>query len=297
MRKFQRFVGIDWSGAEGLEQSGIQVAEIEVGSSAPHLVLPTGGAKWSRPGVAKYLSQLNDKPTLVGLDFAFSVPWPDVVGPLGDDLALDDAVHLWSRIELICGTTPHLYARPIWTSVDSPFREYIHHYGTGHRGEKYCREFKRLTEECVKNAISIYRMTGVQVGAGSFSGMRMLNHVSKNYANEIAIWPFEKLDGRKTSIVEIYPSYFYRYKDVRRPRKDDLREGNFCDLQKALAAYDSELAISEKRLSVDQADALVSASALREFAQPDGVFSCPPIPRINREGWIFGVRLPNGTTS
>jgi hypothetical protein len=58
----------------------------------------------------------------------------------------------------------------------------------------------------------------------------------------------------------------------------------------ALAAYDSRGVGQDfvpRGADADEADAIISAAALRWFAGKDGAWAAPPA--AGREGWIFGV--------
>ena len=217
---FRRFVGVDWSGAKQARQSGIQVAEIEIGETSPRLIPPPADGKWSRSDVMDYIAELRDKPTLVGIDFAFSIPWAN--GILRARHGVTDARSLWALIDRICHAAPHLYAGPVWCATDSPFRPYIFHHQSGHRGALYNRKNLREVDRREGNAISIYHMVGPQVGAGSFAGMRMLHQLTASHGDRVSIWPFDIVDSSKTTIVEIYPSFFYRKARATRPTRADL---------------------------------------------------------------------------
>jgi len=286
MTKFSRFVGIDWAGRKGHAQPGIQVAEIAKNSTCPRLLNCPTGRRWSRHDVAKFILGLGEEPTLVGLDFAFSIPWKQSCGRPDQ---VNDAKELWALVDLICADTPHMYAEPIWASPQSSFRDYIFHHKSGHRGKCYYRENWRAVEELEGGAISVYHMTGAQVGMGSFAGMRMLHQFAQSYSSKIAIWPFDEVDEDKTTVVEIYPSFFYRKADSRRPSKLEMKAGNFEQIDKALKYYGCERALGAVCRSVDQADALIAAAALRSVANDDQ-FSFPKNHTFDlREGWIFGV--------
>jgi hypothetical protein len=291
VRTFKRFVGIDWSGAKGATQSGIQVAEIEANAAGPRLIRPPNGRKWSRSGAMEYITQLNDKPTLVGIDFAFSVPW-NFGGAQFDARQVTDVRALWALVDSICDGTPDLYAGPVWTAPDSPFRPYIFHHHTKHRGELYYRLKRRKVEHLEGNAISVYHMAGPQVGAGSFSGMRMLHRLTSSHREGIAIWPFDVVDGAKTAVVEIYPSLFYRKAGARRPTSNDLIGSNHAEIDKTLGYYDAERTVNfDDCRSVDQSDALIAAAALRKLAN-SLAFKIPASQDFDlREGWIFGFPL------
>jgi hypothetical protein len=286
MNQFGRFVGIDWSGAKGASHRGIQVAEIESNSCCPRLRAAPNGRRWSRSDIIEYIGKLQDKPTLVGIDFAFSVPWDK-----GSKFAreLSDAKALWSLVDSICVGTPHLYAGPVWTAEDSPFRPFIFHYETGHKGERYDRKNRRVVERREGNAISVYHMAGPQVGASSFSGMRTLHHLTKSYGETVAIWPFDKVDCTKTTVVEIYPSFFYRKAGAKRPSSNDLQASNYAEIDRALKYYRAERGIEDVYRSVDQVDAVIAAAALKRLAD-EASFEIPASVDLDlREGWIFGV--------
>jgi hypothetical protein len=286
MSRFARFVAIDWSGAKGTRQSGIQVAVAEAESADCRLVQPSQGGHWSRLDVIDYIVGLDDRPTVVGIDFAFSVPWDDeLLGPH----RIGGVRQLWALVESLCESTPDLYAGPVWTATESPFRPYIFHHQSGHRGERYRRNNLRKVDDVEGNAISIYHMTGTQVGAGSFSGMRMLHRIATSHGDKVAIWPFDAIEGRKTAIVEIYPSFFYRQAGVRRPRRPDLLASNYDALDKALGFYGGRRRRGLACRSVDQADALVAAAALRKLADGAAFAAFETIGFDRREGWIFGV--------
>ncbi len=286
MNPFQRFVGIDWSGAKGATQAGIQVAELDVDSLFPRLRCAPNGRSWARLDVMDYIGQLKDKPTLVGIDFCFSVPWDKSHAFTPQ---VNDVRSLWALVDSLCVGTPHLYAGPVWTAADSPFRPYIFHYQnqTKYKGERYDRKNWRGVEKLEGNAISVYHMAGPQVGAGSFSGMRLLHQITKLYGKTIAIWPFDQIDGDKTVVVEIYPSFFYRKAAARRPTSNDLKRSNYAEVEKTLAYYGAKRP-EEVCRTVDQADALIAAAALKKLSNDPG-FQTPVGPNFDvREGWIFG---------
>ena len=76
---FVRFVGIDYSGAEVPSASlkGLRVY-LATRASEPFEVLPPPSPRkyWTRRGLAEWLVELlrEDRPTLVGIDHAFSFP-------------------------------------------------------------------------------------------------------------------------------------------------------------------------------------------------------------------------------
>jgi hypothetical protein len=292
MKRFERFIAIDWSGAKGSGQSSIQVAEINNDSQCPRLVSCPSGRRWSRSDVLEFIKLLQ-QPTLVGIDFAFSVPWQETCRPPDH---VKDTKALWALVEQLCSGMPQLYAAPIWASAESPFRPYIFHHHSGHRGERYVRNNLREVERVEGKAISVYHMAGTQVGVGSFAGMRMLHHIAQTCGPAVAIWPFDEVDGSRTAVVEIYPSFFYRKAGSNRPSQRELSDRKFMQLDRTLEYYGCRRDAETFCRSVDQADALISAAALKAAAD-DHAFDIPKDSDFDiREGWIFGVPVPNGRT-
>ena len=289
MMPLKRFVAIDWSGAKARRPRGIEVAEIEWDCPNPRLVPCPNGRRWSRYDVAEFIVGLAGKSVLVGVDFAFSVPWKETCGRPSQ---VSDAKELWALVEKLCLEVPHMYAGPIWTSPLSPFRQYIFHHQSDHRGNCYYRKNLRDVEKLTKDAFSIYHMAGAQVGAGSFAGMRMLHGIVQSFSSKIAIWPFDEFDCAKTTVVEIYPSFFYQQAGSRRPSKDELGQGRFEQIEKTLKYYGCKQIEEMPCRSVDQADALISAAALKAVAVEKSFKFSNNHSFDHREGWIFGV--PSG---
>ncbi len=300
--RFERFVGIDWSGAKGETQPGIKVAEFKE-DEVPRLVCPDEGANWSRRKVLEYIATLDDQPTLIGIDFAFSVPWPTADGPLPvARKGLESVGDLWGLVEDICDDQhDDLFAGSIWLLDSSPFRPLIYHYQTNHKGHLYQRDRFRATEQAAsQRPISVYHMAGAQVGAGSFAGMRMLHALARREKRQdIAIWPFEQIDNKRHVIVEVYPSLFYRQAGSRRPRKKDPDRAHFDKIAKTLAYFGISDGARVCGRSVDAADAVVTAVALAFFARKGQSFIVPHVHAINveREGWIFGLGIENAGTN
>jgi hypothetical protein len=300
MPEFRKFVGIDWSGAKGRAQKGIQVAEFVPREGGVRLRRPDHGKDWSRHDVLGYLENLQGT-TLVGLDFGFSLPWAHQ-GALFDGLPeIVDVASLWHHVEQLCRDDKDFYAGAIWRSDASKFKKYIHHHATGHRGEYYDRHRLRQCElQSGVRPISIYHMTGTQVGAGSFAGMRILNAIKTRNRSDIAIWPFDQIDSQTIVIVEIYPSLFYLKKNFRRSGMNKrLGDDAFFAYRDAvLRSYGAEAIEKDHVRSVDCADALVSAAALATESGDIGSFDLPSDRKalMQREGWIFGVSMQTEMT-
>ncbi len=298
MKAFDRFIGIDWSGAAGEYQAGIQVAEIDTDTKRLQLMRPPGGAHWSRQSVLDFITGTTDQRTLVGFDFAFSLPWNRGLQFLPICFSrLAGARALWTFIDDFCNGSPFLHAGPIWQSPESPFRPFIKFWSRAnqYQGDLFNGGLLRKTEMAAKASRlapkSVYRLAGHQVGAGSFAGMRLLNRIARDRSNGIAIWPFDAIETAKVVVAEIYPTAFYRMADRLRPTPKQVKAGAHMpiaiDVLKFLdARYDQNVPNS-----VDAIDALISAAAMMRLSQSPALLPSFDDPDISgNEGWISGVQ-------
>jgi len=294
---FERFVGIDWSGAEGEGQSGIRVAQMTRQIPRPQFVYPQKGSRWSRQDVLTLIGSLVDRPTLVGLDFSFSLPrmsGPDSGQPCF--AKLKGARDLWAFVDEFCKSEPFFYAGPIWLSEMSPFLPFIKFWSREKRyeGNLFAGGRLRQTEiaarQCGVQPKSIYRMVGPQVGAGSFAGMRILHSLVQGRSADIAIWPFDAIDNANVVITEIYPAVFYRKAGHRRPSKRQFASGDHVRVLKdVLHFFDVERDVKVPK-SDDEMDALITTVALSWLSRSESSFFAPADPIVGlQEGWIFGV--------
>ena len=298
MRSFARFIGIDWSGAAGEYQAGIQVAAIDTDTYRLQLVRPPGGSHWSRLSVLDFIAGATDRRTLVGFDFAFSLPWNRDLKSLPVCFGgLEGARQLWAFIDDFCNDVPFLHASPIWQSRESPFRPFIKFWSRAcqYQGDLFSGGQLRRTEVAAQASglrpKSVYRLAGHQVGAGSFAGMRLLNRIARAQNKDIAIWPFDGIETAKVVIAEIYPSAFYRLADRARPTPRQVKSGTH--LATAVDTLEFFNARYEERIpdSIDAIDALISAAAMMRLSKSPALFPSFDDPEISgNEGWIFSVR-------
>lgn len=302
MSAFDRFIGIDWSGAAGEYQAGIQVAAVDVGTNRLELVRPPGGTYWSRQSVLDLITSATERRTLVGLDFAFSLPWNHDLESLPLCFGgLQGARQLWAFIDDFCSGSTFLHAGPIWLSPDSPFRPFIKFWSrlSQYQGDLFNGGQLRKTEIAAKACglapKSVYRLAGHQVGAGSFAGMRLLNRIAHGQNDGIAIWPFDTVETAKVVIAEIYPTAFYRMADRPRPTPKQVRAETHAPIViDVLKFFDTRYDAGIPN-SVDAIDALISAAAMMRLARSPAwlpVFDDTDI--SGNEGWIFGVRHGDG---
>jgi hypothetical protein len=235
--------------------------------------------------------------TLIGLDFSFSVPWHAGAGNLPPCLAdLREARDLWAFVDCFCKHALGLYAGPVWLSTESPFRPFIKlwsqklNYEREVTGACLLRKADKAVFCKGVRPMSIYRMAGPQVGAGSFAGMRFLHALTSGPRSDIAIWPFDRIERANTVIVEIYPALFYASAGRRRPAPAQIKSGAYKRIAGAVLRHFGCHDDVEIPVSIDAIDALVSAAAIARLSRQTGVFATPTdMGVIAKEGWIFGV--------
>jgi len=259
MAQFQRYIGIDYSGAETPDSGckGIRVYAAEA-KGAPLQIPPPPSLRryWTRRGLAEWLCQEleADVPTLVGIDHGFSFPieyfdryriphdWPGFL--------LDFQKH-WPTHET------HTYIDFI--------REGVMGEGWKRMGEN---TWLRLTERWTATAKSVFQFD-VQgsVAKSTFAGLPWLLYLRNWCKRPVHFWPFDgwEVPPGKSVVTEVYPSLWAR----RFPK-----EGRDGDEQ---AAY----AVTAWLQRADQSGSLVS-------------YWMPPLTPDERavaaiEGWILGV--------
>jgi hypothetical protein len=277
---------MDWSGASG-DYDGIAVAICLAGRAAPKLVRPRGG-RWSRGEAAEWIKKHlgGRQRLLIGLDFGFGFPYEDTGYLGGHTPGIDDIFALWALIEVKsageadfgcnrCVNDPEI-AHLFWKRNAKP----------GLWVERKRRAEYACAETTGTRPDSLYKLLGPkQAGKASITGMRVLNHLRGCKGGCVAIWPFEK--PRTSVIVEIYPTIFRKL-----ATHSIAKLRSQADLNRALAVLGSQPTRNgSMRLSDHESDALISAAGLRYLARDPEVWSRPELdsPRVQREGWIFGI--------
>jgi hypothetical protein len=283
------FLGIDWSGAKG-RLKGLQVAECAPGSASPRLVEgPRSGGVWRRGDVIDLISDTihEGKRVLAGFDFAFAYAYQDrgsyfpgyagsPPGPKG----------LWAFVDGFGAGDDDYYGAHVYGPT-SPVR--AHYIGPGFRGEHYTHR-NRLTElACAEQSTSphpVFKCIGAaNVGTGSLAGMRVLHRMRHRLGSRIAVWPFEPIQHGASTICEIYPRLYFKLVGLD-PR--NWQDGSVVD--QTLHAYGSTPYAGPPLKTEDEADAVVSAAALRALSARPEVWRAPEArPESAPEGWIFGV--------
>jgi len=257
--RFNRYIGIDYSGAETPDSScrGLRVYSAS-GSGMPEQVQPPPSPRryWTRRGLAEWPCNEfgGETPTIVGIDHAFSFPieYIDKYGLPRDwpSFLLDFQKH-WPT---------HEHGNFIDLIRDGDAGD-----GRNRMGEN---TWLRLTERWKATAKSVF-LFDVQgsVAKSTFAGLPWLLYLRSWCKRPIHFWPFDgwEIPEGKSVVAEVYPSLWTR----RFPK-----EGRDGDEQAAYAAA----------AWLQRADQFGS---LNGFLNPSLTAEERGIAEI--EGWILGV--------
>ena len=205
MARFERYVGIDYSGAQTAESSlsGLRIYVAESSRPQQEVEPPPSPRRkyWTRRGVAEWLCEelAKDTPTIVGIDHGFSFPidyfqkysllldWPKF---------LDDFQKHWPTDE------PN-------TCVDF-VRNGISGQGKERMGDS---RWLRLTERWTATAksVSLFDVQG-SVAKSTHTGIPWLRYLRRECKRNIHFWPFDGWDVPEGSsvVAEVYPSLWMR---------------------------------------------------------------------------------------
>ena len=196
---FDRYIGIDYSGAETPTSSlkGLRVY-LACCEEPPVEVLPPPSPRkyWTRRGIAEWLVErlADTERTLVGIDHGFSFPMKYFERyrlPFDWPAFLDDFHRHWPT------DRDHVY-------VDS-VREGDVGQGAARSGN---RRWLRLTERRARTAKSVFRFD-VQgsVAKSTHSGLPWLLFIRRRAAERVHFWPFDgwEVPGGSSAVAEIYP--------------------------------------------------------------------------------------------
>lgn len=205
MTLFDRYIGIDYSGAQTPTASlkGLRVYLADHDNLPAEVQPPPSPRKyWTRRGIAEWLVEIlsEDIPTIVGIDHGFSFPlryfeyhqlppdWYEF---------LEDFQHHWP------------------TDDDNTYVDFVRDGSRGSGGTERTGNprWRRLTEERAKTAKSVFHFD-VQgsVAKSTHSGIPWLRYLHQNLGDRIHFWPFDgwEIPCGKTAIVEVYPSLWSR---------------------------------------------------------------------------------------
>ena len=257
---FERYIGIDYSGAQTPTSSlkGLRIYMADRAAPPIEVLPPPSPRKyWTRRGIADWLVDRlsEDCPTLVGIDHGFSFPlryfefhrlppdWSEFLEdfqrhwPTDGDHTYVDFVRLGT-----CGNGAARSGSPRW---------------------------RRLTEQRAGTAKSVYHFD-VQgsVAKSTHSGLPWLLYIRRRAAERVHFWPFDgwEIPQGVSVLVEIYP-----------------------------ALWRSSFACEDR--NADQHDAYSAAAWMRcaDLGGSLAEFLCPSLSPSEREvarieGWILGIK-------
>lgn len=203
MVQFQRYIGIDYSGAETPTSSlkGLRVYSTAP-QSDPREVLPPSGPKkyWTRRGIAEWLlaELTRSEPTLVGIDHAFSFPlrYFEAHGLVLDwRQFLDDFCEHWPTDH------DHIYVDFV--------RDGIHGNGAARTGEA---RWRRLVDIRARAKSPFHFDVQGSVAKSTHAGLPWLRYLRRKLGESIHFWPFDGWDppSGKSVIAEVYPALWSR---------------------------------------------------------------------------------------
>jgi hypothetical protein len=204
MPSFQRYVGIDYSGAQVATASLPGLRVYAATDEAPPVEIappPSLRKHWSRRGIAEWLVErlAEETPTLVGIDHGFSFPlryfkahglppdWPAF---------LDDFQRHWPTDD------DHTYVDFV--------RDGLHGNGAARAGNP---RWRRLTEERAGGAKSVFHFdVPGSVAKSTHAGLPWLRFIRRQLGPHVHVWPFDGWDipADGSAIVEVYPSLWRR---------------------------------------------------------------------------------------
>jgi hypothetical protein len=196
---FERYVGIDYSGAETCDSSlkGLRVYMADR-VTEPHEVAPPPSSRWywTRKAIAQWLVERLAEPpaTVVGIDHGFSFPlrYFEKYGLPHDWSAfLDDFQKHWPTDEAN-------------TYVDF-VREGECGNGGGRCGDS---RWRRITEvRAGAKSVFHFDVPG-SVAKATHAGIPWLLFLRKSVGDQVHFWPFDgwKVPPGKSAVLEVYPS-------------------------------------------------------------------------------------------
>ncbi len=291
---FQRYIGIDWSGAGGDDDRvGLRVVEARDGR-APRAVAPPTNPRaknWKRAEVREFLREAlrsdADK-TLVGIDAALGYPAgadEAVFGVRGWRGLVAEIAALVSAVGTARETVDRINARhaelpggPFFSRrTDIIDREW---WRETHDSHGFFTEtgisYYRFVDTLIPQAISVFYMgPGPMVGGHTITCLATLHSLLEERDEggdlDFGMWLFEEdWRERKHVIVECYPSIL-----PATPGGDESESRDHLDAVK-IAAWMQGLSSGERRALLE-IEAEVGEGLRRVVAQ---------------EGWVFGVPAP-----
>lgn len=199
---FDRYIGIDYSGAETPSSSlrGLRMYVADRVSMPVEIPPPVGSKKyWTRRGVAERLVELLSEgtPTLVGIDHGFSFPlqyFEKYELPLRWGAFLDDFHLHWP------------------TDGENTYVDFVRNGVCGNAAARTGKStWRRIVEIRTRRAKSVFHFD-VQgsVAKSTHSGLPWLRYIRSRTSAHF--WPFDgwQISGGQSAFAEVYPALWSR---------------------------------------------------------------------------------------
>lgn len=196
---FDRYIGIDYSGAETPTASlkGLRVYMADRRSSPTEVHPPVSPRKyWTRRGIAEWLAVLlrEDRPTLVGIDHGFSFPL--------QYFRQHNVVHDWS-------TFLEDFQRHWPTDEDHVYVDFVRKGVCGNGAARSGNaRWRRMTEERA-GAKSVFHFdVPGSVAKSTHAGLPWLRFLRERTAGRVHFWPFDgwTIPSGRSVVAEVYPA-------------------------------------------------------------------------------------------
>lgn len=260
MPQFERYIGIDYAGAQTPTSSLSALCVYAADRTLPPTeALPPQSPRkyWTRRGIAEWLRDelSSPKPILVGIDHGFSFP-----------LRYFEAHHLSPNWPAFLDD----FQRHWPTDEDNTYvgfvRDGLRGTGSKRTGDP---SWLRLTELWTPSAKSVFRFdVQGQVATSTHAGLPWLRYLRAHCRERVHFWPFDdwEIPAGRSVVAEVYPSLWTR---------------RFANDGKRNADQQSAYAVASWLRRADMND------SLQRFFNP--ALEPQERSRAQVEGWILGV--------
>ena len=300
---FERFIGIDWSGAANA--SGQQVYVAEAHRQDARITLHSVVRARDRSAVETFLrgwplthaptwedwpgpGELDRRPRrIVGLDFAFGFPAAFLHPELDSAWSWEDLARWAATLDASASSGEAESTLRQAIEASDALREQFRTRG-GNTREMHLRITDR---HAPGRPTSVFHLIGPsQVGLGSITGLAMLHRLRRT--EQLAVWPFDGLERLKRAravLVEVFPRMWL----IPGLRKNELpervRQLDRWRREGIAFRSNAELAAASSGDALDAAAAAIGAArCCFRLPSPEAV----PEEARRQEGWIAGVQPP-----
>ena len=300
--EFDRFIGIDWSGAAKRSGQRIYVAEAHRRDA---LVTVNAVVRardrvaveaWLRGAPLEHAPAWGDWPGpapldrrarwLVALDFAFGFPAEFRCPSADGEWSWSDLGAWAAALERGTNGSPE----PVRAAIAADpglARQFRLDAGTA-----LPQEDRRMTDRLApRRTESVFHLVGPsQVGVGSITGIAMLHRLRD--ADGVAVWPFdpaERIDGAGAVLVEVFPRMWLGPGIRKNELPARVRQLETWEREGIAFRGKAELAAASSGDALDAVAAAIGAArSCYRLPSPEAV----PAQARRREGWIAGVQIP-----